>query len=103
MPNCIETIQTRCECKASVCQPVSSYHIEAHVDCMPSGCDRMLKINITPPLNAQSKYELPYDGSMLPEDMVRQWLEDNIAQGQILQSFNVISSNKREQKFNVNN
>ena len=94
MPNCIETIQTRCECNASVCQHVSSYHINAHVS-QPSGGDRLLKITITPPLNDQSEYELPYDGSVLPENMVKQWLESNIAQGQNLHSFDVINSDKK--------
>lgn len=103
MPDWIETIQTRCECDASVCLPVASYHIEAHVDSLPTGGDRLLKITITPPLNAQPEYELPYDGSVLPEDMVRQWLESNITQGQTLQSFNVISSDKKEQKINTEN
>ena len=103
MSKCIEIRETWCECKASVCQSVSSYHIEARVDCMPSGSDRLLKITITPPLNAQSKYDLPYDGSVLPEDKVRQWLEGNIAQGHTLQSFNVISSDRREQEFDINN
>lgn len=93
MPNWTEIIQTRCECDASVCQHVSSYHIDAHVT-QPTCGDRLLKITIKPPLNAQSNYELPYDGSMLPEDMVKQWLEDHIAQGHDLHSFDVTSSDK---------
>lgn len=101
MEKCVETIQTRCECYASVCLPVSSYHIEAHIDCVSDDSDRILKISINPPLNDHSEYKLPYDGSTLPENMIKHWLESKIAQEQEIHSFDIVSSAERKQDFNV--
>ena len=98
----VETIQSKCECEVSICQPILSYDIEAHVEDLPA-IGRRLIISIRPPLNSQSRKELFFDDSMLPEEMVRDWCSKNLSQGQTIHSFKVISSDKHERTINILN
>ena len=97
MSKCIEIIQTGCECEASVCTSVTSFNIKAKVESVP-GQGKRLKITINPSLNSCSEYELAFDGSQLPENLVRDWLKGILNQGQNLHAFKVVNSNKRERK-----
>lgn len=94
MSKCIEFIQTECECEASVCSmPLTFYEIKAKVEDIP-GHGKQLKITINPPLNTCSECNLDFDGSQLPENMVKDWLKSTLNQGQNLHSFIVTNSNK---------
>ena len=102
MRDFVETIQTSCECNAMVAQQFTSYNISAKVKEIPA-IGRRLVISINPPINAINRMELTYDGSKLPEDMVKDWLESHLNNGQILASYQVIDSDKHDKKIKIVN
>ena len=102
MRKIIEIIQTWCHVDVVDDRHNQKYHVKAEV-VLEQAIGRRLKIGLEPALNGITSDTLIYDGSKLPEDMVREWLLKELGDKSFYYSLKLTASDKKKIETEIEN